>query len=147
MNRRGFIGSVLGMVSSSPFFVRLVDATPQRIIMPFKITLQTDGGTILAPAVEAVERLDAFTWLFRSEKLEMSQRVTIAGVSDLLTPDNRLIADSLPFRSHVAFVPGSTLTAEYRLRFDREFRDINAATEWVLEQRAAGVPIVNNGVV
>lgn len=57
MNRRGFLGFVIGIVASNNFFARLESEEWQRVILPYRVAFKEgrSGKIIQAPGVKGVE--------------------------------------------------------------------------------------------
>lgn len=96
MNRRGFLGSLLGTVAAVDFFVRLEQEEYQRVVLPYRMLFKDSisGYVIQAPGVaEIVHNPVAKMWSFIAEELCFDQPV-ILDRAILLTEDGQVIRES-----------------------------------------------------
>lgn len=121
--RRGFLGSVIGLVSSFDFFARTIYEPPQSVILPYNILGldEASGYIIRMPAVKQIVHTRDYinryghvhNYTFVAESLHATQRMSI---TDMMLTDinNRVIAKgSIDCRRNV--IPGDTLNATYTL--------------------------------
>ncbi len=120
MDRRGFLGSVIGLVGASPFLAKEIFAKAQhKSVFPFKFAFVMDGDHFLiqAPGIVSVEKVgQSFIW--KASPLNITQTASYKGIA-LFTDKNELLVTS-PFSSTVPVCSGDSLKAEYTLTTDME---------------------------
>jgi hypothetical protein len=92
MNRRGFLGSIIGAVASSPFLA-LLDTDPwQRTILPYRVLFKDtiSGLTIQAPGVAEIKKVDE-GYCFIVERLTMIRPMRLDSTI-LLTDNNEMVS-------------------------------------------------------
>lgn len=110
MNRRGFLGSVIGLVASSNFLA-LTDNDPwQRVILPYRMLFRDSisGFTIQGPGVKEVSFIPgSANAMFLAEPLDVTKPMTLDSVI-LLTQKGKVIQES-KFNSRVVMNSGDLL--------------------------------------
>ncbi len=59
MNRRGFLGSLFGMVAAAPFLFKTINDPIQRVKLPYNAFIRESSGLwIQAPEVSTIEKIE-----------------------------------------------------------------------------------------
>lgn len=122
ISRRGFFGSILGIVASQNFLVKGLIDPPQRVILPYKMFFRNvlsheESVLVQAPGVKAIEKIKG-GWQFVAENLEAKQTLCMRSVC-LYTMDNELVMES-KFSSDVPMTSGDVLRCTQALSLDME---------------------------
>lgn len=120
MDRRNFIGSVIGAAFGAEFLALLPDAPanfvpPEVVTLPYRMLFKdaASGFTVQAPAVVSVTR-EGNIFTFKSAPLSCKKVMELSR-SILLTPGGAVIKDR-PFLEGPARVePGDTLTVSHAI--------------------------------
>ncbi len=117
MNRRGFLGSVIGSVFSLPFFARLETEEWQRVVLPYRMLFRDSqtGFTIQAPGVAKIlTSVNSCTWV--AEPL-YATTFMIVDRTVLLTEQGRVIKESV-FHDRVYMCNGDTLNVQQSITYN-----------------------------
>lgn len=111
MKRRGFLGSVLGLLGGAPFLLQKDTAEWQQVKPPYRMLIQSDTGYIQAPSVTVSREGEMCS--FSTGKIDMTRRLTHHGCV-LLDERARVICTG-KFDSWVSTRPGDALTVHMRM--------------------------------
>lgn len=132
MNRRNFLGSLFGMIVTTPFLVKLISDPQQRKILPYTMGFREQESNLIiqAPGIKSIDRIkDGF--IFIPEELEISQPMIIKNI--LLYDDHGTLIAERPFHSSVPMAPGDKLKATYSLTANRHFNSPEELTELAIK--------------
>lgn len=112
MNRRGFLGSLIGSVMALPFFARLESEEWQMPdCFPYKMLFKGNGKIIQAPAIVKVVKLD-YGVSFQAGILEVTQFIEVDRAI-LLTDKGQMIRECKFYPAHMC--SGDTLAVTIHL--------------------------------
>ena len=143
MNRRDFLGQILGMVAGAEFLA-LSDPPWQRVQLPYRMLFKDSGSGLYlqAPAVIAVEPKQRLGMVFtkksgfgldcliREEVLakgftfvaeELLVKVPISPDKSILMDDRGRVISEVPFNSIVHLCPGDKFRVNHTVTADRDF--------------------------
>jgi hypothetical protein len=114
MNRRGFIGSLMGLVASQNFLVKLITDQPQRVILPYMLAYRDviTEQLIQCPGIKEITRKDTAV-NFIAEELNVLQHLNFRSAA-LYTADGKFIASS-NFSAPICLYSGDTLKCTYTI--------------------------------
>lgn len=121
MNRRGFLGSVIGLVAGGNFLARLATEPPQRIILPsYRMAFREvhSGLLVQAPGVKSITKVKG-GFDFVAEDLEVTQTMLMRGVA-LFDKHGRLIKET-KFSCDVPMTLGDRLKCTQHLTCTKDF--------------------------
>lgn len=132
MNRRGFIGSIIGMCAGSAFYARTLIEAPQRVILPYRLMFnETQHGLLHATAVKSIiPHKNGFEFI--AEDLNVTQTMVYDGVS--LFDDKGNFIRSGKFKLPVSCCDGDTLKVNYALEIiNHRVTDVDKLVQLYLE--------------
>lgn len=107
LNRRGFLGSLIGIIAlTNDFFAQTDDEPWQRVVLPYRMLFKGNGVLIQAPGVAKIVTIGNEA-RFLAEPLTVSQTLVVDRCI-LLTESGRVISDRA-FNSSIAMTNGDKL--------------------------------------
>jgi hypothetical protein len=141
ISRRGFFGSVLGIVASQNFLVKGFTDSPQRVILPYKLFYRevSTNELIQAPGIKAINKIKG-GFEFIAEELQPSQSLHLKSVA-LFTINNTLITESF-FNSSMPMCVGDRFRCSQTLKSNVEFKTVDELIDMYIihEDKVNGGP-------
>lgn len=132
MNRRGFLGSVIGMIASGSFLAKLA---PQPILVSsYQMAFREVGSGLLiqAPGVKEIKRIKG-GFEFIAEELSVSKTMLIRGVA-LFDKQGRLVKET-KFDCDVPMTLGDKLKCTHTLTCLKDFATADHLIETYFEEQ------------
>lgn len=92
MNRRTFLGSVIGTFLSTSFFAKLDTEEWQHVILPYRMLFKTNGHYIQAPGVKKIIQTTPTSCNWVAETLNVTHAMSVDSVV-LLTEKGKVILE------------------------------------------------------
>lgn len=123
MNRRGFLGSLIGSVVSLPFFARLESEEWQRVVLPYRMLIKDgeSGLYVQAPGVAEINCSPAtMVYEFVSENIKFERGMHVKSV--VLTTESGQVIKESSMGTGVSMGPGCSLKITQCFNWDKRIR-------------------------
>jgi hypothetical protein len=138
MNRRDFLGSVIGAVAASPFLA-LLDTDPwQRVILPYRMLFRDSisGFTIQAPGIAEIRRELSSKYVCIAEPLNVTRSMSIDRAI-LLTEKGTVICESKHSAAHMC--AGDVYKVTQTLTSNAQTQNFDELVEMFLRRKGQNV--------